>query len=139
MPLALSRAAAPILTTLLSVLRDQNLLLLLDNCEHLIETCAHLAEDVLRSCPGVRILATSREGLGIPGEIVWSLRSLPVQPADWQPALPTAGNGAFGEFAAVQLFLERARAAEPTFQIADFGHSSDRSDLSTGRWDTARY
>ena len=52
-------------------LRTRNLLLILDNCEHLVEACAELAEALLHSCPGLRVLATSREALGITGEISW--------------------------------------------------------------------
>ena len=59
-------------------LRPKQLLLVLDNCEHLIGSARDLAEQVLRECPGVRILTTSREGLGVAGEHVWALRSLPV-------------------------------------------------------------
>src|SRR4029077_584894 len=68
--------------TLLYVLSDQKVLLILDNCEHLIDPCARLAETILRGCPKVKILATSREGLRITGEMIWGLPSLPVPAAD---------------------------------------------------------
>lgn len=62
---------APIFTTLKDYLRERRLLLILDNCEHLIGASAELAEALLQACPNVRILATSREALGIPGETAW--------------------------------------------------------------------
>jgi predicted ATPase len=90
-------------------------LLVLDNCEHLVGACAELSETLLRSCPDVSILATSREPLGIPGEQVFRVPSLSV------PA--TSGtNGDASTSEAVQLFIDRARQQvpdfEPTGQIA---------------------
>jgi hypothetical protein len=58
-------------------LRARKVLLVLDNCEHLIEACATLVEALMRSCPKLRVLATSREALGIVGEVAWSVPSLP--------------------------------------------------------------
>jgi non-specific serine/threonine protein kinase len=108
----------PILSTVLRVLRDQHVLLILDNCEHLIDACARVSEVVLRSCPGVRILATSREALGIGGELAWSLRSLALPPADWLSTHLSGDLALLGDFAAVQLFVERARAVDPSFQLS---------------------
>jgi predicted ATPase/class 3 adenylate cyclase len=79
-------------------LRNRSMLLVLDNCEHLVEEASALALDVLQHCPGLRVLATSREGLGIDGEQVWPLRSL-----------------AEGE--ARVLFSERAGSARPGFTV----------------------
>jgi predicted ATPase len=62
--------------TLSHYLRNRELLLVLDNCEHLIEACADLAETLLRSCPELRVLATSREALSIVGEVAWPVPSL---------------------------------------------------------------
>jgi len=64
--------------TLVGYLRPKSLLLVLDNCEHLLAACAHLADTLLRACPDLRILATSREGLGVPGETLWRVPSLSV-------------------------------------------------------------
>ncbi len=89
-------------------LRPKELLLVLDNCEHLIGSACDLAEQVLRECPGVRILTTSREGLGIAGEHVWALRSLPVPK-------PTETDIASTD--AVILFTERAEAARASFTL----------------------
>lgn len=65
------RPAEPLVNTLSEALRDRQLLLILDNCEHLLEASARLVDKLLDSCPRVRILATSREGLGVEGEVRW--------------------------------------------------------------------
>lgn len=88
----------------LAQLGDRELLLVLDNCEHLREACAELAEGLLASAPAARILATSRMILGVPGEL-----DFPVPPL----ALPEPGGGAEPRSDAVDLFIERARAARP--------------------------
>jgi non-specific serine/threonine protein kinase len=106
----------PLVTTLRQVLRDRRLLLLLDNCEHLIDACAHLAEALLTACPALRILATSREALGIAGEVAWELPPLAVPPPDWEPA-PEEDPAALGAFEAVALFVGRARAVDPAFEV----------------------
>jgi predicted ATPase/class 3 adenylate cyclase len=93
-------------------LRPRELVLVLDNCEHLVDAAAALAGTVMRRCPRVRILATSREGLGIAGEQVWPLRSLSVDGA----------GDASGD--AVQLFAERARAVRPSFTLDDANASA---------------
>src|SRR5262249_3378093 len=69
-------AGKPLIQTLVDRLRAKHLLLLLDNCEHLLAGCASLADTVLRGCGGVRILATSREGLGVAGEQTYRVPSL---------------------------------------------------------------
>jgi predicted ATPase len=74
-------------------------LIVLDNCEHLLDTCAVLAEDLLRACPGLVILATSREPVGADGEATWRV-----------PSLPQADE-------AVELFADRARRAVPDFAV----------------------
>ena len=66
----------PAQATLLAHLAPRHALLVLDNCEHVVEACAALADAVLRRCPGVRLLATSREPLGVPGEAAWRVPSL---------------------------------------------------------------
>jgi predicted ATPase len=84
-------------------LRTAELLLVLDNCEHLLDACADLAGALLRSSPGLRVLATSREPLGLPGEVTYQVRPLAVPPEH-------AGADAAAS-PAVQLFLDRASAA----------------------------
>jgi len=92
--------------SIVDFLRPQRLLVVLDNCEHLLDAAARLAEAILAGAPGVRLLATSREGLAVPGEHLWPLRSLPV------------GTDDGGERSdAVLLFAERAQAVEPGFVL----------------------
>ncbi|HEX8693340.1 MAG TPA: BTAD domain-containing putative transcriptional regulator [Longimicrobium sp.] len=101
----------PLVDVLLEVLRERSVLVVLDNCEHLVEACARLAELLLRGCPGVKVLATSREALGVAGERAWLVPGL---------ALP-GGEGAGLEdaagAAAVRLFVERARDSAPDFRL----------------------
>lgn len=89
-------------------------LLALDNCEHLAAACAELVDDLLDCCPGVRILATSREPLAVAGETIW-----PVGPLTLPPAVAGATAAAVADSAAGRLFEQRARAVLPTFQLSD--------------------
>jgi non-specific serine/threonine protein kinase len=104
----------PIDETVAHHLADRQLLLVLDNCEHVVAACATLAERFLMAAPGVRALITSREGLGIAGERVVPVRSL---------ASPPVGSiqapGAIAEFEAVRLFVDRARHMAPNFALND--------------------
>jgi predicted ATPase/serine/threonine protein kinase len=93
-------------------LRDRRTLIVLDNCEHLVDACAQLAERVLTAAPGVRVLATSREALGIAGEVVW-----PVPPLE----MPKAGAEERAE--AVNLFADRATLARPAFELTPAAES----------------
>jgi predicted ATPase/class 3 adenylate cyclase len=104
------RAGCTLEESVVDFLRTKRLLLVLDNCEHLLDATGRFAEGVLASCPNGRIIATSREGLAVPGEQVWPVRSLPVPDAE-----ATVDEIASRE--AVQLFADRARAARPTFAI----------------------
>ena len=104
--------------SVLDFLATNHVLLVLDNCEHLLDPAADLATDALRRTTDVRILATSREPLSVPGEQVWGLRSL-TMPADAEP-------DDLDELAAadsVRLFVERARASRPEFAL-DAGNAS---------------
>jgi predicted ATPase/class 3 adenylate cyclase len=98
--------------TLLEHLRRRAVLLLLDNCEHLLLACAQLAEDVLRGCPQLRLLATSREGLGIMGEQTYVVPSLSLPDPRQLPPLDR-----LQEFEAVQLFADRAALSRPAFAV----------------------
>jgi predicted ATPase/DNA-binding SARP family transcriptional activator len=102
----------PLLTTLGAFLQPRTLLLVLDNCEHLVGACAALAEALVRRCPTLWVLATSREALGVPGEIPYRVPSLSVP----NPAQPPAPD-ALPAYEAVQLFLQRAQARRPEFQL----------------------
>ena len=90
--------------TLRDFLRPREALLLLDNCEHLIDGCAALATDLLSACPGLRLLTTSREALGVSGETIWRVPGLSVPPTDAHPQ-PTS----LLRFEAVQLLQARTR------------------------------
>jgi len=94
----------PVLEALIYRLRSADLLLVLDNCEHLLDACAQLAGALLRAAPGLRVLATSREPLGIPGEVAYPVRSLDLPPE-------SAETGEAEQAAAVRLFLDRGSAA----------------------------
>ena len=86
----------PVLEALIYRLRSAELLLVLDNCEHLLDACAELAGALLRAAPGLRVLATSREPLGIPGEVTYPVRplDLPPEQADAQAGRAGAGGAA---------------------------------------------
>ena len=109
----------PLLTTLNQFLKDKSLLLILDNCEHVVASCARLAERLLRACPKLHILASSREPMSIAGETAWPVPPLSL-PDHWRDI--TAGSDALerlGEFEAVRLFIERATLARPAFQVSN--------------------
>lgn len=92
------RADAHTIETIIDTIGERALLLVLDNCEHLVDACAGIAESLLHHCPQLSIMATSREALGVPGETAWL-----VPPMD--------------EPEAVQLFVERAQSVLPAFQL----------------------
>ena len=105
------QADRPIAATLLQVASHKEVLLVLDNCEHLIEGVALLAEELLLSCPGVRLLATSREPLGVSGETVWTLQPMPVPSVDSDP-------DRLGGIESMSLFIDRARLADREFSLS---------------------
>jgi predicted ATPase/DNA-binding XRE family transcriptional regulator len=105
-------AGRPLIETLSAYLYPRDLLLLLDNCEHLLDECAHLANTLLEACPRLRILATSREALGIQGEERFYVPSLSV-PRD-EHADSAAG---LLRFEAAALFADRAKMAKRDFDL----------------------
>jgi predicted ATPase/class 3 adenylate cyclase len=112
-------ADRPLMSTLTSFLRDRTLLLILDNCEHVMAACARLAETLLRSCPKLRVLASSREPMSIAGETAWPVPPLSL-PEHWREI--AAGPDAMerlGEYEAVRLFIDRATLARPAFQLTN--------------------
>ena len=112
-------ADRPLTATLTTFLRDRSLLLILDNCEHVVAACARLAETLLRACPRLRILASSREPLGIAGETAWPVPALSL-PDHWREI--TAGPDAIErltQYEAVRLFVERATIARPAFALSN--------------------
>ena len=99
-----------LIDSLAASIGDQQLLLLLDNCEHLVDAAAEAAAGLLERSPNLRVLATSRELLGVPGEVPFATQSLSLPPAK--------GNGEVIEgFDAVKLFVERAATVRPGFQL----------------------
>jgi predicted ATPase/class 3 adenylate cyclase len=106
-----ARAGQSLEESLVEFLRTKQLLLVVDNCEHLLEAVADLVEALERSCAGVVVLATSREGLALDGEQVVPVPSLPGPPAD-------ADVDSVGRADAVQLFVERARGVDPEFRLS---------------------
>jgi predicted ATPase/DNA-binding SARP family transcriptional activator len=97
---------------LLDFLHPYHLLLVLDNCEHLADACAALADRLLRACPELTILATSREALGVAGERAWLVPALSLPDTD-AGIRPEQVSG----FEAVQLFIERAQDVLPSFSL----------------------
>jgi non-specific serine/threonine protein kinase len=104
----------PATDALVGFLGGRHLLLVLDNCEHLAESCASLTETLLRACPHLEVLATSREPLGIAGETVWRVPPLSLPSETLPPA----------ESDAVRLFVERARLCRPDFALTDANESA---------------
>jgi predicted ATPase/class 3 adenylate cyclase len=113
-------AGRPLMDTVVDFLRTKSLLILLDNCEHLIGTCAELAEQVLASSSGVSLVASSREALGVTGEHVYQVPSLEL-PDEQLELDDHGGRGAsfdkVRDAEAVRLFVERATAVLPSFTL----------------------
>jgi predicted ATPase/class 3 adenylate cyclase len=103
----------PLREILIDFLRAKNLLLILDNCEHLVEACAQLADELLRSAPALKIIASSREALGINGEKIYRVPSL--SSPDQEQDIRAGVEG----FESIQLFVDRARSANPKFELTD--------------------
>jgi class 3 adenylate cyclase len=104
--------------TLVDYLRPKKLLLLLDNCEHLLTACAQLADTLLRACPDLRILASSREGLNIAGETTYRIPSLSLPPVGAGQSVPSTPES-LSQYEAVRLFIERAQSAQPSFTVTN--------------------
>jgi len=110
--LGITDHGGPTLTaTVTSALADHDMLILLDNCEHVIDAAAKFCDEVIRHCPRVRFLATSREPLGIDGERIYRVPSLSLPDSDADTAEGLAHSDA------VRLFAERARALQPEFRL----------------------
>jgi predicted ATPase/DNA-binding XRE family transcriptional regulator len=104
----------PVQQALAEYLRKRSTVIVLDNCEHLIEVCAAAVDFLLQAAPNLRVLATSRELLGVPGEAAWRVRSLSVIDPDAQPISSVATVLASE---AAQLFADRARLLNPGFEV----------------------
>src|ERR687897_167523 len=105
------RAPPSVMERTIDYLDEKKLLVVLDNCEHLIEACAQVVNIVLRSAPEVRVLATSRERLGVGGEVLW-----PVPPLGL-PKPDEVSPERLAQCDAVRLFVDRATAVKPTFVL----------------------
>ncbi|HEV7664709.1 MAG TPA: LuxR C-terminal-related transcriptional regulator [Chloroflexota bacterium] len=103
-----------LIETLADAIGQKQLLLVLDNCEHVLDSCAQLANWLLGRCPELRILATSREPLGIGGETVWRLPSLTLPAAHDRSTLVEVAASE-----SAQLLIERVRMAIPTFALTN--------------------
>jgi predicted ATPase/DNA-binding XRE family transcriptional regulator len=104
----------PVIDMLCDYLHGKSLLIVLDNCEHLVEACAQLADRIVRTAPDIRILASSREALNIPGEVTYLIPPLEIPEIDPDFSLDTTC-----EVEAVRLFIDRAAAALPSFHASD--------------------
>lgn len=101
------------LDTLVEMLAGQSRLVILDNCEQVLDGCAVVAETLVRHCPDIKLLSTSREPLRIDGEIIYRVPSLSLPPEQVEDARDLAGSGA------VALFVERAVAQKSDFKVSD--------------------
>ncbi len=125
-PLAVARAlglpdqpGSSITDALLRYIRDRHMLLVFDNCEHLLEASAALVNDMLAACSRVTVLATSREPLLVSGEVNWQVPSLSLTEE------------------AIDLFADRARRARPDFAVNDDNVDHGHRDLPSARWHAA--
>jgi predicted ATPase/DNA-binding winged helix-turn-helix (wHTH) protein len=100
---------------LIAYLREKSLLLILDNCEHLVEAVASAVEEILRSCPEIHVLATTREPLNAEGEWIYRVSPLPIPPEGED----RGGAAAVQLYAAVELFVERAITSDHGFELTD--------------------
>ena len=106
--------ATPALDAVVRRLAQDHALIVLDNCEHLVDAAATLAARVLQQCPNVSVLTTTRTLLGVPGEVTWR-----VPPLSFPPVGSAEAPSTSGEFDAVRLFVDRARQVRPTFAASD--------------------
>jgi predicted ATPase len=102
----------PLIETLEEDLRSRRMLLVLDNCEHLVEAAARLVDALLGKCPRLRVLATSREALDVAGEVTWTVPSLSVPGPRHAPTTEELEG-----YESARLFIERARQRDPSFVL----------------------
>lgn len=107
----------PLAETLAEALAPRTTLLILDTCEHLVADCAELVEWLLGSCRGLRVIATSREPLRVRGEVIWRVPPLGLLTAAWPGEAPEPDIGAVAACEAVRLFVARAAAVRPDFEL----------------------
>ena len=116
----------PMLEVLVEHLGAHRILLILDGCEHLVDPCAALAGSLLGSCPNLTLVVTSREPLGVPGEVIWRTPSL---------SLPGPEDGGHPELVleseAVRLYVDRAKLSQPDFDLAATGSAAAVAQICT--------
>ena len=105
---------SPLTEMLCDHLLSRTMLLVLDNCEHLVDACASLAETLLRHCPNLRVLATSREALGVSGETIFAVPPLSLPDTRHLPTLESLSR-----YEAARLFVDRAGAVKPGFALTE--------------------
>jgi non-specific serine/threonine protein kinase len=103
----------PLTETLADALRPRRMVLILDTCEHVVDACAALVQQLLASCPSVRLIATSREPLRVRGETAWR-----VPPLELPGLLAELSDQDMAEHGAIRLFTERAAAVRPGFALS---------------------
>ena len=103
----------PLIELVMDYLRAKSALIIFDNCEHLIDACAKIAETLIQTCENLKILASSREALGVLGEITYRVPSLSL------PAAQNSVTSEMMEFESVHLFVDRASAANPNFKLTN--------------------
>jgi predicted ATPase/DNA-binding SARP family transcriptional activator len=113
-------AGRPLLAKLCAVFGEQRSLLVLDNCEQVAAACAELVAGLLRACPHLQIVATSRQPLRVPGEVVWSVPPLEFPAPDAVPGLASAAGPteAILRYDAIRLFVARACQSRPGFELS---------------------
>ena len=104
----------PVIDMLCDYLSEKKMLILLDNCEHLVDACAQMVDRLLRAAPHTHIFASSREALGIAGEVTYRVPSLGLPDMEHLPPIES-----LGQFEAVKLFIDRATAAVSTFSVTN--------------------
>jgi len=104
----------PVIDMLCDYLSTKQMLIILDNCEHLVEACANMAEQILRTAADVRILASSREALGVAGEVTYRVPSLGLPDVNNLPSIES-----LSQYEAVKLFIDRATSAVPNFKVTN--------------------
>jgi predicted ATPase/DNA-binding XRE family transcriptional regulator len=102
----------PVIEILAAYLREKKMLIILDNCEHLLDACARMAEKILQAAPNAQMLASSREPLGIRGEVTYRVPSLRLPDMEHLPPIAS-----FSQYEAVGLFIDRATAVVPAFKV----------------------
>jgi non-specific serine/threonine protein kinase len=112
--LGVATSSGDVTSLLADRLADRDVLIVADNCEHVLHACATLLEGLMRSCADLRVLATSREPLGLPGE-----RVLRLEPLETPRAGARRTRDDLARFDSVRLFVERARSATPGFDLTE--------------------